>query len=1320
MNNFLVWLGGLVTVCLGLLFAGPHFIDWNQYRGVIETEASRFFGHRVRVGGQVNVRILPVPYVSFEKLSIADTNSNSGAPIVRADTFKMWLSVPPLLQGVIEAHQIDVHRPVIELVTNEQGGGNWQNLRLRTETIAFMPAGFALDALDISNGTIVLRSASGSELTRFHGINGTLSAAALQGPFKFNGNFEWREIKRQLRLSTARIADNGDVRLKASLATPSELQRGRKVLLDGVFNASGGKPKFTGEVTAKLAGFQSRIRSDQPAAQVQSKSAKPSTFDLRSQIQADTRSLRLEDINLALETDGPPQLMTGRAKLDWTSATTLDVDLSSRWIDFDRFTVSDSTAAPLENARQLLVALGRSLPEQADTNVKVVFDQATLGGQSLGSIQLAAVRNNGPLKLKEFEANVPGGGVVTLSGSLLVSNKAPSFNGRLSADGQSLMKFLRWGMGDANLGEGLADGPFAIDSTLQLTETSFALRKATVDFGDTPVSGDLEVNFSDRRRIALNLEGHTLKWDRFSAHPFDIDAYGNLVEDSGGESKPETLFAGIGNHYDIALDLRAAKLIDGNHEYRDVVGSVQIVDGKVSVPILQFAHNSGLQVDIGAEDARPRGAELQARQIKGIVSAKTRIAMVELLRFLRASDFEPVLRQRLLSMAPLRLATIVDFGTAETAGVQIKLDGTAHGGRLVADLELANGLSEWRTSPLTLAARLENKSAGHILKLVSKNRVFSNSSQYQNQPGRFDVKAEGIPAQGVLTRAVMTAPQLSFNYYGDLKLSQGSPVTVDGKLNLKSDSARDAMAVLGFDLGAGVSGVPVAGTVSVHRKDQTLRFSTTGLNIDQRRLQGDFSLTEQTNAPAKLMANVQADRASLPSLLRIILAPDRLQSSGSVDETEPSSSGGLIQNAAATEAAVVQDARRISLPGKIWPDQQFDFSPLMNVEGYVTAKFSEFAFGAKDDLTLTDTRLEATLAPGKVSVTELTGQGLGGDTTFAFTIAKAPAGVDIDGTAKMRIGKSAAKSPNDRNGEATATPTPVAAPTYAAIFDLNYKGRAFAPSGLAADMEGSGKLTLADATLTGLTAKELRDVVAGTMKSPGPIESQAFTAELKSALKEGEIKLGSLQLPVTMKSGAVSLAPIELSGADGTTTFISTLDIASLKFDSEWKITALDPEAKAGSQSNPVSLPPVMVTYVGELSNLMEVEPRLSTGALEREIAVRKMERDVAELERLRKLDEENAKQEQERRRQIEARLAEQRRLEAERQRRMEQELREQQNSGNGSEALPPVGTLDGGDLRELDQQELAVPAPAKPKRRIRRPPPPEKNIWNPFQITPY
>ena len=99
MNNGLLFFAGLLVLVLSALFAVPSFVDWNGYRGVFEEEASKVLGRDVRVGGAVNLRFLPAPYVQFDKVRIANVTGQTGEPFVRADSFKMWLSASALLRG---------------------------------------------------------------------------------------------------------------------------------------------------------------------------------------------------------------------------------------------------------------------------------------------------------------------------------------------------------------------------------------------------------------------------------------------------------------------------------------------------------------------------------------------------------------------------------------------------------------------------------------------------------------------------------------------------------------------------------------------------------------------------------------------------------------------------------------------------------------------------------------------------------------------------------------------------------------------------------------------------------------------------------------------------------------------------------------------------------------------------------------------------------------------------------------------------------------------------------------------------------------------
>ena len=222
MNNALLYIGGFLVVVLASLFAVPHFIDWNSYRGVFEEEASRVLGRDVRIGGAVNLRLLPAPYISLERLKIADPSSSTGESLFRAESFTLWLSVPPLLKGVFEANKIEVRRPVVQLVASPEGGGNWQSLSINAGQMPLVPQGVSLQSVTITDGALVIGTTARPEIARLDAINGELMAEALNGPYKFSGSLAANGSKREVRIATSAAEPNQDLRFKANVRAPND------------------------------------------------------------------------------------------------------------------------------------------------------------------------------------------------------------------------------------------------------------------------------------------------------------------------------------------------------------------------------------------------------------------------------------------------------------------------------------------------------------------------------------------------------------------------------------------------------------------------------------------------------------------------------------------------------------------------------------------------------------------------------------------------------------------------------------------------------------------------------------------------------------------------------------------------------------------------------------------------------------------------------------------------------------------------------------------------------------------------------------------
>ena len=636
MNNALLYLGGILITALAVLFAVPRFVDWNSYRGIFEEEATRILGREVRVGGDVNLRLLPAPFVSFEKLRIADVGDDGGNSIIRAESFTMWLSVPPLLRGVLEAHKVELRRPVINLAINAEGGGNWRTLAITPGAVPFAPKEVALQSVAIQDGAVIVTGPSRDELARFDDINGELNADALEGPFKFKGNVAWDGAPRHLRIATAKIDGNGDLRFKAAVDVANSANT---YVLDAKLSDLKGAPALEGDLTAKLnlGAGGTRATSEIPDIAVtpapapspdlspsgsapdvtlptvapaapQSAANGAKGFELKSKVRGTALGVVLKDINVSLEAGSTPQLITGEATFGWAGKTQLDVTLASRWLDLDQLARTSQSGVPLEAARGYFEVLAASLPVAADTNALLEFDQLTLGGEPVSNVRLAAARFGGPLELKGVRADLPGGVRLDLDGVLTPADKVPHLDGSLFVSGKSLMRFLAWGLGRPEIGRERSDGPFSLDGHFALGNGTLALTDATVDFSGTPIEGDLKLDLGERRKVTVAIEGQRIDVAQFGSGLVDLANLRRILfgTDEAAAATQETQPVTEGLSFDPAggdlmLDLKVAELIDGNRTLNDVDADIRLERGKLLIPRLRFATPEGLFVDAEGE-----------------------------------------------------------------------------------------------------------------------------------------------------------------------------------------------------------------------------------------------------------------------------------------------------------------------------------------------------------------------------------------------------------------------------------------------------------------------------------------------------------------------------------------------------------------------------------------------------------------------------------------------------------------------------------------------------------------------------------------------
>ncbi len=1202
MSNGLLYIAGLFSLALAALFAVPHFVDWNGYRGVFEEEATRILGREVRVGGDVNVRLLPAPYVSFEKLRIADPTGTTGEPFFRGDSFTMRLSVAPLLKGIIEANEIVLEKPVLRLAVDAEGGGNWRSFSIAPGSLPFVPAGVTLQSVKIVDGVVAFYGPKGIGFAELDGLNGELKVESIDGPFAFKGTTKWQGGDREVRISTGATEADGGIRFKAIVRGTSG---GASVYsVDGRLDDPKGRPRLAGEITAKLALAPGElpIATAPEAMPGSTGKAEAPLIDFKAKITGDAKGLRLDDIALAFERVGQPQLISGSATATWTEVLNVEMGLSSRWLDLDRVAKSQEGAgSPFETARNFILAMMAALPKNADSKVNFDLDQASLGGEAVSGIRVEVARAQGVLLLNNLRAGLPGGSKLALDGAVADAASGQAFRGDVTLHGTSLARFLDWAAKGKALAEVVRnEGPFSLQGRLAMSENGIDLTEAGAEISGRPLTGEVHYGKKDRPRLAVVLEGSEI--DAAQLWPAGVGALKSVLASGAAAAAPppEREFAWLdAATTDLHLRLRTGELITERGKLRDVDMDIGVEQGRLAMRACKFSTTDGLQVEIEGNVAdvtkSPRGS------LQWVFGAPTKDAYATLVQLF---DLPEETRQRVgvyATLAPMRIAGTVRLGERQPGAADLAADGSVQtNGRLVVSALLDGGLGNWHNAPADITATIDTPDVAPIVAGLGSRASAAEPQSGPPQAGEIFLKAVGTPSKGMTASASAKAPALFFGYDGRVVVPEDGSRALDGELRVSARGVSDAMSIAGLGSGATLRDIPIVGTLKVVSANHAIELKPQQLAIGGSKIDGSVALSYPSEGPAIVTGQIEVDSASIPGLLGLAL--DRKQ------------------------AAEAPGAEPLTAGKTIWPEHAFDFAALDGIEGKLNVGFGILMLTER--MAIPDARADIALAPGKITVTKLEGKVLDGDLVSNLTLERAPGGASLVGDLCI----------NDMHIKQTTTGTaePVAKVGQASL-SLEFSGRASTPGALVTVASGKGELKLGDVVMhapTPLAVVATSDaVLAGEAGGSG----EQLTASLRTQIDASAVAVGPRTIPIEMADGAVKLALVTLESEAGATKVETTVDLASFVVDSAWLAEPKAPDVPQANKPRGGALPSVGVVYTGPLGNAWALESRITAEPLERELAIRKMELDADQLERLHKADAERARRDDERRRALES-----------------------------------------------------------------------------------
>ncbi|MEZ5816469.1 MAG: AsmA family protein [Hyphomicrobiaceae bacterium] len=1273
MNRVLLAIGGLLVGLLATLFAAPAMVDWNRYRGVLEEEATRLLGREVRIGGKVNLRLLPVPYVRFEQVRVADTQATVGRPLFMADDFTVWLSVGALLSGAIEAKDIELRKPTVTLVLDGKGGGNWASLSREHFRGSYVPAKVAFDAVRITNGTLAILGPDGTPRTKFEAINGELSAQALEGPYRLAANFALGEAQREIRLSTAQASDDGSVRFKGTVRDPGS---GVSYSLEGDAHDILTNVRVTGQVTARLPLPASLLSKSKGGGLLGGGAGQPGgDFDLRAMLEGDTKGFKLSDLALSFEQEGRPQLATGEARVAWADQTDISLSLKSHWLDLDRIAGAGTGGTPLELTQGVVAAVSRILATEGRTEAALTIDQATLGGEVVSNLSAVLEHRQGKMNVKSLSAALPGGARLVASGTFDGKQPDIRYNGRVSLRGASMARFAGWVARDRKLVLPTRDGAFTLAGDLSLGSRELGGRNLTLEVGHNMLTGDASWKAGQPQQIGLNLEGSEL--DLSPLVPSGSEPAGalrDLIAALAGVKDSKGIAVGAA---DAEIKLSFNRLIVGSSLFSNALIDLRIAGGNLSMPQLKVASSDGYELELKGDIV-----DLARSSAKG---ALTGLAIAENAKGVAAIARIAGLPAELVpdtddsvAMAPVRLAGRLQVGRIGPDTFDLALDGTLAGSRLAGTLRLGKLEAGWRDRPVDFAASLEGEAARRLLA-----RVVGGSPDSASDKGsglKLSLRGLGTANGGIATLAAVDAQGISGEYRGRASLDDKGELGLEGDLSVSFKALADGLALAGLPPRRGLDG-PVAGNVHLERRGRTLKVATSRLSIGGTEASGQIAI-ETTPETSHVTGELRLASGSLQGFLALL-----------------GSGAGRQQQ---------EDGK------SPWSEAAIDLSAAERLAGSrVKLEVARLALGP--GLEVGEARIDLIARPTGLDVRLGDAKALGGQASGVMVLEKAPAGVSM--TAEGGItGVKLERLSQHPNG----TPTALGGLTAT----LKVKSAALSSRGLVVAMTGGGELRLSQARLNRLTPTAVATAADAVLALKGEIPAGALRAQLELALQSQGVAIGSPRLSMTVADGALRTQPLVVNAPQGRLTGRLAVDLDHLLVDGEWRMEPRNSPQPQGLPPKP-ELPAVTLNYAGHLSALGTIEPKLDLEALEREVVVRKVEREVAELERLRKLDEKRVQDEAAR--QANERLeAEKRRLEElkKAQQKLDQSQTEPAPSGAPTAApqaqgtaspQAPLGQADAGaaPVAPAAVERAPLPRPSPPPSRTKAP---RRDPFNPLR----
>ncbi len=824
----------MIVVVLFTALLAPWFIDWTRYKADFEREASRVIGQPVQVKGAANLRLLPLPSVTFDGLEVG--RYQDGSAMMTVDQFALDMELMPLLKSQVRIVEMNLVRPKVTVRVNENGTIAWTD----RQQFIVDPEKVKLEDVRIENGSVRIEGLAGGRVIELERLYGETSARSLFGPWRIAVDGFVDGERASLNIATGQLQASGQIRVKATMRPA---KRPYRITLDGPVALSDGVLGWSGA-------FELAARRTNADGSPLTGAPQPLPVHVDGDFALTPRLADVTDFRLEIGDRADPYTITGSGSANIQDEIFFNVIADGRQIDIDRIARAEQASGSSGLGLERRLAALRDVLEQVP--VPTVNGQidlklpAVIAGDTLIREVGAKLRPEGPgWKLEWLEAVLPGNtgleawGKVGLghdfgfTGHLIVASRQPT--GLAAWLGREAGPELRR----------LESTGFAADVTISNRQQS--LENLELRLGSAVLGGKLQrlMPQGARPAVIVELSGERINLD-------DLRAIQTLVTERG---------SGEISDHDLDITVSAGVLEGLGVTARDVSSRFTVTGGSVSVKKFDATDFLGAELDsYGHIDDllnRPNG------NFQLHVSAADPSGLVGFLRDkLGANTFIDNFADNPALLGELDLTVTINARAAD-AGSRgfVIFDGSAGGTDIESKISFEGRRDDLAGVELGISASLVQQDPARLLAQLALP-VLPVAVD-----GPLEVSAElsGHASTGLDAHVSAMLPTATLTANGTLGFAaEGDIDRASGRLTLGAQDIDPMVLLSGLAIPGAGEGMPASVSATVEADRQGARFESISGQIAGNEFAGDLALEVPLGANVAIDGELTADRLSLP------------------------------------------------------------------------------------------------------------------------------------------------------------------------------------------------------------------------------------------------------------------------------------------------------------------------------------------------------------------------------------------------------------------------------------------------------------------------